>query len=183
MTEGDVIDLTDGQIEWNPQRYETQDNLELWDNNISNFFNFNIRVARMTEELITTDPKINKIRSIGPNTDISTPKKVSKTEMGHEWNFKNGMISTVGGNICQEYGCTLKYLEKDQWNFSHLWKCPYNIILKKGNYVIKMIGIIIWANLYPEAEEMISCRYCKFKEEWVQVSPLINPTENLQKVQ
>lgn len=60
LTEGEVIDLTDGNIEWNPQRYETQDNLELWDNNISNFFNFNIRVTGMIKAPITINPKVNK---------------------------------------------------------------------------------------------------------------------------
>lgn len=113
---------------------------------------------------------------------MSTPKKVSKTKTSHEWAFRNGIISTLGGSTCQGYGCTLKSLDKDQWNFSPLWKCPYNIILKKGSYVIKMKGTISWTDLYPEVEEMISYRYYKFKEKWVQVSPLINPIGNLQKV-
>ena len=85
LTEGIVFNLTDGVIEWDPQKYETQDNLELWDNNRSNFFNFNIRVNNMHVGTEIMDLGLSQIWNNEPNTDISTPKKVSWTESSHEW--------------------------------------------------------------------------------------------------
>src|SRR5688572_22660710 len=109
---------------------------------------------------------MNKIRNIRPKTDISTPLKVSWTEPSHEWRSNNGMASTIIVSTCQEHGCSVKYFEKDQWNFSHLWKCFYKIIIKEGSFIIRKINISNWSCLYPEAEIIISYMPYKFKEEW-----------------
>ena len=129
------------------------------------------------------DPEGTQIRDNRPSMDISTPKKVSWTESSHEWGSRKDITSALVVNNYQEYECTLRYFEKDQWNFSHLWKCPYMISINKGDFITKKIDIINWNGRYPEAEEIISYRPYKFKEEWVQVSPLMSDTGNLHKVQ
>src|SRR5688500_18249848 len=117
LTEGIVIDLTDGAIEWEPQLYETQEDMKSWNNNMNMFFNFNIKVNKMSVGSEIIDPRVNKIWNIRPKTDISTPPKVSWTEPSHEWRSNNGIASTTIVSTCQEHGCTVKYFEKDQWNF------------------------------------------------------------------
>src|SRR5688500_17052618 len=127
--------------------------MKLWDNNMNNFFNFNVRVHHMSVE---NEDMTTRKQVIEPQTGMSTPRKVSLSESGHECQVISGSRSVLGLGTYHQYLYMIEYGRKDQWNFSHYWQCPISkIIAKAFKYTMEGILEKNWTNLYPEAEEVI----------------------------
>ena len=93
---------------------------------------------------------------IEPQTGMSTPRKVSLSESGHECQVISGSRSVLGLGTYHQYLYMIEYGRKDQWNFRHYWQCPISkIIAKAFKYTMEGILEKNWTNLYPEAEEVI----------------------------